>query len=190
VLMRASRIALPLRQALAPPLVWTLMTSVDAPIIRVATAADLPALVESDPYAIAQSGRCVVLAAAIERGECFAAFVHDHVAGYTVLNYSFFGQGFVPLVVVSPGVRRQGIARLLFAAVESECKTESLFTSTNVSNIEAQRLFERVGFRPSGRIENLDPNDPELVYFKSRAARVEGSNGMHSSAAQRRLPLR
>lgn len=169
---------------------FTLMTSVEAPVIRTATAADLGAFVESDPYAIAHSERCVFLAAAIERGECVAAFVHDRVVGYAVLNYSFFRQGFVPLVVVAPGVRRQGIARLLLGAAESECKTESLFTSTNVSNVEAQRLFERVGFRPSGRIENLDPGDPELVYYKSCTARGESANDRRLSAAQRQLALR
>ena len=67
-------------------------------------------------------------------------------------------------------VRRQGITRLLFAAAESQCRTESLFTSTNASNSEALRLFEHVGFQLSGRIENLDPGDPELVYHKRCAA--------------------
>ena len=27
-------------------------------------------------------------------------------------------------------------------------------------------LLERCGYRPSGKIDNLDPGDPELVYVK------------------------
>jgi hypothetical protein len=30
-----------------------------------------------------------------------------------------------------------------------------------------QALFARAGFLPSGMIYNLDPNDPEIVYYKA-----------------------
>jgi len=32
--------------------------------------------------------------------------------------------------------------------------------------LAAQRLFEKCGYVPSGRIENLDDTDDELVYCK------------------------
>jgi GNAT superfamily N-acetyltransferase len=147
------------------------MRSIETPIIRAAVATDLSALLEYDTYAETHPERRAFLAAAIENGECIATFAGQHPIGHIVLNYSFFGRGFVALVVVAPSVRRQGIARLLFAAAECQCRTESLFTSTNASNSEARRLFEDVGFQPSGRIENLDPGDPELVYYKRCAAR-------------------
>jgi ribosomal protein S18 acetylase RimI-like enzyme len=170
------------------------MSSVEAPVIRAATAADLSALVESDAYAEKHAQRRACLAAAIDRGECLAALAGPRPVGYILLNYSFFGRGFVPLVAVAPSMRRQGIAQLLFAAAESQCETEALFTSTNASNLEARRLFERFGFQPSGRIENLDAGDPELVYFK-RCAAYRASANLPSSAhptasfAVRRSPL-
>jgi ribosomal protein S18 acetylase RimI-like enzyme len=148
------------------------MRSLVTSVIRTAVAADLSALLKNDAYAETHPERQAFLAVAVERGEVLAAIAGQQPVGHILLNYGFFGRGFVPLVLVAPSVRRQGIARLLFAAAESQCRTESLFTSTNESNSAARRLFERVGFQPSGRIENLDPGDPELVYCKRCAARV------------------
>lgn len=31
-----------------------------------------------------------------------------------------------------------------------------------------QALFAKLGFQRSGMIHNLDPNDPEIVYYKAR----------------------
>jgi hypothetical protein len=50
--------------------------------------------------------------------------------------------------------------------MEQRCKTAKLFTSTNQSNKPMQVLLNRLGYRPSGVIENLDEGDPELVYMK------------------------
>ena len=40
-----------------------------------------------------------------------------------------------------------------------------LFTSTNQSNTPMQALLALLGYVRSGVIDNLDPGDPELVYF-------------------------
>jgi len=50
--------------------------------------------------------------------------------------------------------------------VEQECRTPKLFTSTNESNAPMRALLAKLGFSPSGVIENLDEGDPELVFFK------------------------
>jgi ribosomal protein S18 acetylase RimI-like enzyme len=141
--------------------------------VRRAATADLPGLLESDAYASSHPERHGFLTEAVERGECIGAFFGGQPVGYIVLNHSFFGRGFVPLVVVTPSMRRQGVAQSLFVAAESLCKTETLFTSTNASNTEAQRLLERIGFKRSGSIENLDAGDSELVYFKRCAVAGE-----------------
>jgi hypothetical protein len=39
-----------------------------------------------------------------------------------------------------------------------------------------QALFAKAGFLPSGMIHNLDPNDPEIVYFQ--AVNAGGSGAM------------
>ena len=49
---------------------------------------------------------------------------------------------------------------------EETCPSDDLFTSTNQSNIPAQRLFEKLGYTKTGIIENLDEGDPEIFYFK------------------------
>jgi hypothetical protein len=38
-----------------------------------------------------------------------------------------------------------------------------------------QALFVKAGFLPSGMIYNLDPNDPEIVYFKAVNAAGSGA---------------
>jgi GNAT superfamily N-acetyltransferase len=104
------------------------------------------------------SGRCLVLEAA-----CV-------LAGYAALEYSFYDNGFVAALYVHPGRRRQGIGTRLMQHLESACETEKLFTSTNRSNLAMQGLLSKLGYQPSGEIENLDPGDPELIYFKRLVA--------------------
>lgn len=97
---------------------------------------------------------------------CLIAQVSSEAVGFVLLQYSFFGNGFIPLVCVSHQHRGQGFGLQLLLAAQQRCRTNKLFTSTNTSNLPAQRLFTKAGFSPSGSIENLDAADPELVYFK------------------------
>ncbi len=41
---------------------------------------------------------------------------------------------------------------------------EKLWTSTNESNVAMRNLLVRLGFIPSGQIDNLDEGDLELVF--------------------------
>jgi hypothetical protein len=50
------------------------------------------------------------------------------------------------------------------------CATRKLFTSTNESNRAMRDLLAHAGFEPSGVVQNLDPGDPELIYFKDKNA--------------------
>jgi hypothetical protein len=61
---------------------------------------------------------------------------------------------------------------MLLEYLVSVCQTPKLFSSTNQSNHPMQALFAKAGFVPSGMIHNLDPNDPEIVYYK--AVKAEG----------------
>ena len=70
------------------------------------------------------------------------------------------------MLYIHPDYRRQGMGSKLIQHVESMCKTEKLFTSTNQSNLPMQGLLNKSGFVPSGFIDNLDEGDPEIVYFK------------------------
>lgn len=136
-------------------------------LVRLALESELDVLIQCDTYAQSHEGRVQELRSALETRSCLIAHVSSEPVGFVVLQYSFFGNGFIPLVCVSHHHRGQGIGLQLLLAAQQSCRTNKLFTSTNSSNIPAQRLFAKAGFSPSGSIENLDPGDPELVYFKS-----------------------
>ena len=70
------------------------------------------------------------------------------------------------MLYIHQDYRRNGVGAALMKHMESECRTEKLFTSTNQSNIPMQRLLAKLEYKPSGKVENLDEGDPELIYFK------------------------
>lgn len=93
----------------------------------------------------------------------------ETVFGVAVLEYTFFGNGFVSFLFVGPSHRRRGIGRDLMHAVEARCRTPKLFTSTNESNQPMRALLSSLGYAPSGVVHNLDPGDPEHFYFRQIA---------------------
>jgi uncharacterized protein (DUF952 family)/GNAT superfamily N-acetyltransferase len=139
--------------------------------IRVATPNDTPAIGDVDP---------LVRGADLSRGTLVEDAVHgrrdslclvatagpggSRPAGYTVLRRAhFFGRDFIELLVVAPVVRRRGIGSALLAATAGVCAGERVFTSTNRSNLPMRALLAGQGWRLSGRIGGLDPDDDELV---------------------------
>lgn len=42
-----------------------------------------------------------------------------------------------------------------------------IFTSTNESNRHMQHVLAKAGYHLAGRIEELDPGDPEIIYVKT-----------------------
>jgi GNAT superfamily N-acetyltransferase len=99
--------------------------------------------------------------------------------GYSVLEYSFFEQGFVTMLMVAPNARRRGVGAHLLTAVETVCTTAKLFTSTNVSNHPMQHLLQRADWRPVGLLHGLDEGDPELFYLcpSTRLRNATGTGG-------------
>lgn len=134
--------------------------------IRSGSTSDLDALLNIDPLARSQVQRADLLRESLALEQGVIASTGDEVAGFAILNYTFFHFGFIPLIVVAPAHRRSGIGLRLLEAAERRCTSTKLFSSTNSSNAVARRLFVRAGFIESGRIENVDPNDPEIIYFK------------------------
>ncbi|MGB2854440.1 MAG: GNAT family N-acetyltransferase, partial [Dehalococcoidia bacterium] len=119
-----------------------------------------------DRMVLGNSGRRDFLDNTIKSGQCLVARMEDAPVGFAVLNQSFYGHGFIALLIVHPEHRRRGVATALIRHIESVCPTEKLFTSTNESNEPMQRLCETLGFVRSGYIENLDAGNPEIVFFK------------------------
>ena len=136
--------------------------------LRVATSEDVKTLIRIDHVARINPERSAFIAKAVADGSCLVAVVDGDVVGYGVLEYSFFGNGFISMLYVDEEKRRTGIGSILLTALMHRCGTAKLFTSTNQSNRAMQSLLLIQGFKPSGIIHNLDAGDPELVYFKSQ----------------------
>ncbi|UOD33427.1 GNAT family N-acetyltransferase [Massilia violaceinigra] len=133
--------------------------------IRAATMADLESLAALDTVAVCDPGRRVQIRQWIESGTCHVAHTGDSVGAYGVLAYHFFGNGFIEMVMVGDAFRRQGLGMALVRYFQACCTTPKLFASTNLSNQRMQELLKAAGFRTSGLIDNLDDNDPEIVFF-------------------------
>ena len=135
--------------------------------VRRARAEDLPSVTLIDAaIAGAARARGPYLRRAIAEGDCAVAVIEGDVAGYVVSNDAWFGHRFIWLLCVHPEYRRRGVATSLVQHTEKLCTSGKLFTSTNLSNQASQQLFQKLRFQVSGRIDNLDEGDPEIVFFK------------------------
>jgi GNAT superfamily N-acetyltransferase len=134
--------------------------------IEQATARDADAICRIDATVLGDMGRNGQFRQWIAAGRCYAARQDGEVVGFAVMDQSFFRQSFVELIVVHPRHQRKGIGEALLLHLEAVCPTEKLFVSTNLSNKQMQRLCRRLGYVPSGMIDNLDPGDPEVIYCK------------------------
>lgn len=139
--------------------------------IRRAQTADLSALISIDPIAQREPGRRQMLGEAIAAQNCWLAEA-EQVLGYGILDRSFFQQHFVALLMVAETARGRGVGHALMSALETRCAGDKLFTSSNASNLPMRRLLDKLGFRESGRIDNLDDGDPEIVFMKWAERRI------------------
>lgn len=133
--------------------------------IRKATMADYDRLVALDTAAHHQHVRQQQIRSWIRAEHCYRVGRAEVVVGYGVLTYHFFGNGFIDMIMIGNAFRRQGAGKALIQHFRQLCQTPKLFSSTNLSNQPMQKLLISSGFRESGIIENLDENDPEIVYI-------------------------
>lgn len=133
---------------------------------RDATSSDVEAMIRLDTIGPNDGERQEHIRSWVAAGNAVVAEVNGAVVGYAVIEYTFFGQGFITMLQVAEAHRRQGVARHLLTYLENACRTDKLFTSTNNSNEPMQKLMDAVGYSPSGTVYNLDEGDPELFYFK------------------------
>ena len=134
--------------------------------IRDATPSDVPAIHGIDAMEAKEESRQQHIRQWVSEGNAVVATIDDVVVGYSVLDYTFFGQGFISILMVEKVSRRKGIATALVTHLEERCETGKLFTSTNESNKPMQALLKRLSYEPSGIVYNLDDDDPELFYVK------------------------
>jgi aminoglycoside 6'-N-acetyltransferase len=141
---------------------WLLMVlEAQTTSVRIASEEDVAPVLALEGV----SGRPDEIRSAIAERRCLVAYANDEIAGFCV-GGRFFGFDFLELLIVGPNRRRAGIGATLVLDWEGRATTSKLFTSTNLSNVAMQRLFERLGYARSGTVENLDEGDPEIFYFK------------------------
>ena len=100
----------------------------------------------------------------IQAGELWIAADADRIVGWFALEHTFYEDGFVHALWVAPSHRRLGIGSQLMRRARELCRTERLWTSTNLSNHPMQELLRNLGWKLSGVLHYLDPDDPEIVY--------------------------
>ncbi|HEV7305984.1 GNAT family N-acetyltransferase [Ensifer sp.] len=133
--------------------------------IRPADENDFVALCAVDTVAAADPKRRDQISGWLDAGCCDLVELDGAVAAYGVLTRHFFGNAFIDMLMVGSAHRRKGLGAALIAHFQAMCAGSKLFTSTNMSNQQMQALLVRAGFRPSGYIDNLDENDPEIVFY-------------------------
>ena len=120
-----------------------------------------------DSEVIGNTSRRNFIKDSIEREQCIIVQEANDIVGFLTYDTNFFDCSFISLMMVSPSKRRKGYASLLLAYMINHSPTAKVFSSTNCSNVMMQKVFEANGFIQSGKIENLDEGDPEIIFFKS-----------------------
>ncbi|MDU4749241.1 GNAT family N-acetyltransferase (plasmid) [Pantoea piersonii] len=133
--------------------------------VRLTTENDAISLITIDIIAQSQPKGAAQIRIWCAWSVCYIAEQQGIAMGYGVLNYHFFGYGFIEMLMVGEHYRRRGIGLALIAALKSRCQHPKLFTSTHRSNLPMQRLLLNAGFIPSGQVDNLDDGDPEAIFF-------------------------
>jgi ribosomal protein S18 acetylase RimI-like enzyme len=132
--------------------------------IRSASEDDMAALIDFDSHAALHAARAEEIRRWVLDRECQLAELAGRPVGYVVVTRSFFHRTFIEMLMVATAVRRQGVGARLLAHVCASHSEEQVWTSVNRSNLPMQALLAKAGFRRSGIIENLDPDDPELIF--------------------------
>lgn len=102
----------------------------------------------------------------VERGELLVAEDDGQTVGFLAYRTDWFGCTLISLVVVAERVRRRGVARALFQAMERLSPSARLFSSTKETNAVSIQMHRALGFVPSGHIDNLPQGYRELLYYK------------------------
>lgn len=140
--------------------------------IRPMGTADLPRVMEIEYACYSMPWNESTFRGLLRRSDAdlFVVETAGVVAGYAVF-WSVLDQGELGNVAVSPEWRRRGLARRLLDAVFArarERRIREVFLEVRVSNLGAQDLYRRYGFREVGRRRNyyMEPVEDALVMRK------------------------
>lgn len=101
----------------------------------------------------------------IERNEIWVAIFSNEIAGFATFDRSFYERPFLRYLIVNDIFRRQGIAKKMLIFIESKCKNEKLFTSTEADNLPMITLLSQLNYKMVGIINELQ-DVGEVIYCK------------------------
>ncbi|OYU69596.1 MAG: hypothetical protein CFE28_06035 [Alphaproteobacteria bacterium PA2] len=140
--------------------------------IRFAALSDVPDILRVDAVAEREERRYDYISNAI-RGEMGRTvkvlLLDDRITAFAVLG-EFFGHPFLELIATATNRRRMGIASALLSNIEIGLTDDRFFVSANESNVIMRDLLVQRGYRITGMVENLDPDDPEIFFVIYKAA--------------------
>ena len=135
--------------------------------IRIGQLADLEALKALDCfYCAGHPERADEITGWLRQNQAYVAIDKGLPCGYAVLGQAYFRRPTIEMLTVVESHRRKGIGRRLVGYLEAQVSGPEIWTSTNLSNHRMQSLLASLGYELTGFINNLDPGDPELFYFK------------------------
>lgn len=130
---------------------------------------EFESIIAIDREVIGNDSRTEYIKKGVKEERCLVVESDNKLVGFLIFERNFFNCSFITLVIVSPMARRRGVATALIHHFVTISPTEKIFSSTNQSNKDMQKVFVANGFVQSGVIENLDEGDPEIIYFKSKS---------------------
>lgn len=100
------------------------------------------------------------------RGELFVALVDSSTAGFISFSSNlFYDRPFIRSICVSERFKRNGVGTALLKQVLEIYSGIEIWTSTELDNKAAQKLFEGCGFQLRGAIKGLDGGGTEEVFY-------------------------
>jgi GNAT superfamily N-acetyltransferase len=135
--------------------------------IRPGRVSDLDALCAIDSHlAAGNPERARDIARWLHDDEAYVALTDGRPCGYAALGDSMFCRSFIHMLMVGEASRGKGVGTRLVAHFEERIEGPEFWTSTNRSNLRMQGLLASRCHRLTGFIDDLDPGDPELFYFR------------------------
>src|ERR1051325_2141304 len=105
--------------------------------VRSAAENDIQEISSIDSIAQTDEHRRNLIRRSVTAGDCFV-ISQEAILGFAILDYTFYDNGFVALLIVKSQFRRRGVGLALMQYLELVCQTAKLFTSTNLSNTPMQ----------------------------------------------------